>query len=122
MGQVSETDYGFKLAEKHKIKLNEKMNSTNINNNNNKAKQNVPTFAMDETLPSLPLPDLKDTLDKYLESIKPFVSQLEYLKTEKIVREFEHGIGQKLQFHLSQKAHKEKNWVNIYSIFVLYII
>jgi hypothetical protein len=115
MGQVSETDYGFKLAEKHKIKLNEKMKSTNNNNNNNngKTKLHVPTFAMDDTLPQLPLPNLKDTLDKYLESVKPVADKLAYLKTEKIVREFENGIGQKLHFYLTQKAIKEKNWVII---------
>lgn len=72
---------------------------------------NDPTFSKEDLLPSLPLPPLKSTLSKYLESIKPFVSEIEFLNTEKILSDFENGIGSKLDFILRDKARKERNWV-----------
>lgn len=69
------------------------------------------TFSNDELLPSLPLPSLESTLKKYLESIRPFVTHLEYLETEKKVLDFQNGLGKRLQFYLQNKQSKERNWV-----------
>ena len=93
------------------------------------------TFMYDDQLPSLPVPSLEKTLSKYVESTKPFVASTEeYLNTEKKVNQFKNGIGEKLDFHLREKARKERNWLekywldyaylgnlNIYSIFRLFI-
>jgi carnitine O-octanoyltransferase len=76
-----------------------------------------PTFSKEDLLPSLPLPPLKSTLNKYLESIRPFVNQIEYLNTEKKLSDFENGIGGKLDFLLRDRARKERNWV-CFKIFV----
>ena len=70
------------------------------------------TFEFDNDLPPLPLPDLKDTLSTYLESLRPLVtSEKEFAEIENIVREFENGIGQELHERLQQRAATEKNWV-----------
>ena len=70
------------------------------------------TFEFDNDLPPLPLPDLKDTLSTYLESLRPLVtSEKEFAEVEDIVREFENGIGQELHERLQQRAAVEKNWV-----------
>ncbi|XP_059489007.1 peroxisomal carnitine O-octanoyltransferase [Neocloeon triangulifer] len=72
------------------------------------------TFAKDDTLPPLPVPDLKKTIDKYLESVKPHVDGAAYKKTERIARDFENGVAKTLHQKLLEKAKKEKNWVSKY--------
>ncbi|KAL0277700.1 UNVERIFIED_CONTAM: hypothetical protein PYX00_004900 [Menopon gallinae] len=69
------------------------------------------TFEGDVDLPSLPLPELQHTLSRYLDSLKPFTTPAEYLKSFKIVEEFERGIGAELNEKLKEKANNEKNWV-----------
>ena len=71
----------------------------------------VPTFSMEDNLPSLPLPSLKTTLHKYLDSVKPFVSDEELVYTQRLIEDFESGIGARLHEILSEKAINEKNWV-----------
>ncbi len=94
----SETDSGFKL-------LNRNAKLYRLSSYKEK------TFRADNSLPSLPLPDLDQTLNKYLDSVKPFVDQIEFLNTQKIVEKFRNGIGNNLNFHLSEKSKKERNWV-----------
>ena len=95
MGQISETDkyLSNQLEDKEK---------------NNKMR----TFSTDNLLPSLPLPNLDDTLRVYLESVKPFLTKIELLRTEKCVESFKNGVGEKLHFFLIEKAKNERNWVN----------
>ena len=70
------------------------------------------TFEFDNDLPPLPLPDLKDTLSTYLESLRPLLtSEEEFTEVETIVKEFENGIGQELHERLHQRATAKKNWV-----------
>lgn len=71
------------------------------------------TFENDEKLPSLPVPSLSHTLERYLDSVKPFASQNEYYKTERMVKEFQNGIGNELHSKLLKKAAKERNWVSM---------
>jgi hypothetical protein len=110
MGQISETDYGFKLFEK---KLNNFF-LHRYNNNSNTTGSEMSTFSADDLLPSLPVPNLDDTLKKYLESIKPFVNELEYANSEKMVESFKNGIGQRLHFYLVDRSKKKRNWVCIF--------
>jgi carnitine O-octanoyltransferase len=74
------------------------------------------TFEHDETLPSLPVPSLHHTLDRYLDSVKPFVNEEEFMNTARLVSEFENGDGQKLQAKLMQRAKNERNWVSQCSV------
>ncbi|KAL0100385.1 hypothetical protein PUN28_019622 [Cardiocondyla obscurior] len=63
----------------------------------------------EEALPSLPVPDLETTLQKYLaqvEAISP--SHLE--KTRSLVRAFLSGPGPKLQQRLLERRQKTTNW------------
>ncbi|XP_071812660.1 peroxisomal carnitine O-octanoyltransferase-like isoform X2 [Apostichopus japonicus] len=69
------------------------------------------TFQYEESLPSLPLPPLEQTLTKYLESVKPFITVEEYQETEKIVDEFSKDVGKELQQKLEAKAKSSKNWL-----------
>lgn len=69
------------------------------------------TFQNEDILPSLPLPELKQTLDKYLDSVRPHVTEEEFNETERIVKEFENGVGKRLQEKLLKRAQQMRNWV-----------
>ena len=70
------------------------------------------TFSNDELLPPLPLPDLTDSLSLYLDSIKPHLTDEEFVKTKQIVDNFEKNEGKTLHQHLLDRAKERKNWVN----------
>lgn len=64
-------------------------------------------------LPRLPVPQLSQTIDKYIKTVTPFLSEDELKNTKNLLNEFksENGIGEKLQKLLLQKANNEENWL-----------
>ncbi|XP_075147930.1 carnitine O-octanoyltransferase isoform X2 [Haematobia irritans] len=70
------------------------------------------TYDYDEDLPPLPLPELRDTMERYYESIKPFGNEEELSNARKAIKEFENGIGAKLHAKLKERATKMKNWLD----------
>uniref|UniRef100_A0A8P0SWL3 Peroxisomal carnitine O-octanoyltransferase n=1 Tax=Canis lupus familiaris TaxID=9615 RepID=A0A8P0SWL3_CANLF len=72
------------------------------------------TFQYQDSLPSLPVPSLEESLKKYLESVKPFANKEEYKKTEGIVQKFQDGIGRKLHQKLLERAKGKRNWPNYF--------
>ena len=71
-------------------------------------------FSLDESLPPLPLPELRHTLEVYLESVKPHVTEEEFQHTSKLVNEFEkRADASKLQGFLEERANNMKNWVHM---------
>ena len=100
MGQRTETyDYINLLEKNSKKKTLNKMTTT---------------FSFDDSLPSLPLPDLNKTLDKYLESIIPFTDSIEHLNTERIIQRFKSHEGPRLDFYLRERAKQQRNWLEQY--------
>uniref|UniRef100_A0ACB8FWR1 Uncharacterized protein n=2 Tax=Sphaerodactylus townsendi TaxID=933632 RepID=A0ACB8FWR1_9SAUR len=79
------------------------------------------TFQYQRTLPSLPVPALDESLKKYLDSVKPFLNQEEYQKTESIVKAFENGIGKELQQKLLERAKVKQNWLEEWWLNVAYL-
>ncbi|XP_050388403.1 peroxisomal carnitine O-octanoyltransferase [Patella vulgata] len=69
------------------------------------------TFGNQESLPSLPIPPLQKTLDRYLDSVKPFVTDEEYKQTEFLVQQFHSGVGKELHFKLFERAKYMRNWL-----------
>ena len=69
------------------------------------------TFANDESLPDLPLPELGDTLRRYLESVKPHVTEEEFHSTKQIVEDFERNEGPVLHQALVDRTKTHRNWV-----------
>ncbi|KAG2347787.1 acyltransferase ChoActase/COT/CPT [Suillus weaverae] len=74
-------------------------------------------------LPRLPVPDLRKTLDRYLQSIQPFLRedearghslfQASYEKRVQWVNDFEKGIGRLCQHKLHElDAHSPHNWLD----------
>uniref|UniRef100_A0A8D8Y349 Peroxisomal carnitine O-octanoyltransferase n=1 Tax=Cacopsylla melanoneura TaxID=428564 RepID=A0A8D8Y349_9HEMI len=72
----------------------------------------VKSFENDENLSSLPVPPLDLTLDRYIQSIKPFATHEEITNVERLAKEFKNGVGQELQKSLLKKASEEKNWLS----------
>ncbi|XP_078008042.1 peroxisomal carnitine O-octanoyltransferase isoform X2 [Phascolarctos cinereus] len=68
------------------------------------------TFQYQDSLPSLPVPSLDESLKKYLDAVKPFANEEEYKQTEEIVEKFKNGIGEKLQQKLLERAKGKRNW------------
>ncbi|XP_075067972.1 peroxisomal carnitine O-octanoyltransferase isoform X1 [Mixophyes fleayi] len=69
------------------------------------------TFQYQDSLPSLPVPSLKESLSKYCDSVKPFLNEQEYEKTCSIVKSFEDGIGKELHQKLLERARTRRNWL-----------
>eukprot|EP00111_Clytia_hemisphaerica_P009161 TCONS_00026927-protein len=68
------------------------------------------TFDLQSQLPPLPLPTLQDTCNKYLDSVKPFLTKDEFMETGFKVELFQNGIGKELHNKLMQLAKHSKNW------------
>ncbi|XP_059155406.1 peroxisomal carnitine O-octanoyltransferase-like [Physella acuta] len=72
------------------------------------------TFQYNKDLLTLPVPDLSNTLKKYLQSVKPLVTEDEYKKTEFIVQQFASGEGKYLHEKLKEKAKNKRNWLELW--------
>lgn len=70
-------------------------------------------LAHQEGLPRLPVPALQQTLDRYLLTLQPIVSEEELNHTKGLVDEFRKsgGVGERLQNGLQRRAKKTENWV-----------
>ena len=73
--------------------------------------EKVTTYGHQDSLLPLPVPDLEDTLKKYLVTVKPFLTAEEMEHTEAVVEDFKNGIGSKLQEMLVERGEEERNWL-----------
>ncbi|KAI9206579.1 acyltransferase ChoActase/COT/CPT [Polychytrium aggregatum] len=71
------------------------------------------TFRFQSQLPKLPVPELDETCDRYLTTVKPFLSEQDFERTKLAVEEFKKGgVGQELQKRLVERAQKsETSWL-----------
>jgi carnitine O-palmitoyltransferase 1 len=74
-----------------------------------------------DCLPKLPVPDLNQTLDKWLEASRVFVDESQYELTRKAVEEFRQNEGPKIQQYLLQRAAKTENWLTDYWLYAAYL-
>ncbi|PRP84915.1 choline/carnitine O-acetyltransferase [Planoprotostelium fungivorum] len=66
------------------------------------------TFERQDSLPRLPVPDLRSTMTKYLKTVRPLLTDDEYKTTQEHVREFlENGDGERLQKLLMERDSAE---------------
>ena len=71
------------------------------------------TLRFEDSLPKLPIPTLEETSKRYLKSVHPLLSQLEYANTQKAVEEFVKpgSVGEQLQKRLEERRGQHKNWL-----------
>jgi len=69
------------------------------------------TFAAQEKLPKLPIPELEDTLKKYLTAVKPLQTTREHAETQQAVEEFLKSEGPELQERLKKYANGKTSYI-----------
>ncbi|KAI0429857.1 acyltransferase ChoActase/COT/CPT [Xylaria sp. FL1042] len=78
-------------------------------------KSKGPMLRFQESLPRLPVPTLEETATRYVKSLHPLLSPVEFAASKKAVDEFIRpgGVGEKLQKKLIAKREdpKTKNWL-----------
>lgn len=79
------------------------------------------TFALDDDLPSLPLPSLRGSADLYLRSVAAVVEEDEFRHVESLVNHFVEHEGAVYHSKLMEKSKKEKNWLERWWMEVVYL-
>ena len=69
------------------------------------------TFAGQDKLPKLPIPDLESTTSKYLAALKPLQSPREHAETKQAVEEFLRSEGPELQERLKKYANGKTSYI-----------
>lgn len=69
-------------------------------------------YSFQGSLPHLPLPSVKDTMTRYLRSVKPLMDEETYRVVEQEAGEFANGLGKKLQRYLFLKSWWASNYVS----------
>ncbi|XP_076852436.1 carnitine O-palmitoyltransferase 1, liver isoform [Brachyhypopomus gauderio] len=69
-------------------------------------------YSYQMSLPHLPVPTIKDTLERYLVSVRPLLSDGEFERTTRLAAEFERTLGNRLQRYLKLKALWASNYVS----------
>jgi len=69
-------------------------------------------YSFQGALPALPLPGLKDTTRRYLRSVRPLLDDKQYAEMEHLCKDFEKGLGPRLQFFLHLKRMFSTNYVS----------
>jgi carnitine O-acetyltransferase len=69
------------------------------------------TFAAQDKLPKLPIPDLDGSMTKYLQALKPLQSPREHAETQQAVDEFLKSEGPELQERLKKYATGKTSYI-----------
>uniref|UniRef100_A0A674MKP7 Carnitine O-palmitoyltransferase n=1 Tax=Takifugu rubripes TaxID=31033 RepID=A0A674MKP7_TAKRU len=69
-------------------------------------------YSYQASLPNLPVPAVKDTVKRYLESVRPLMDDAQYEHVTKLAAEFESSLGNRLQWYLKLKALWVTNYVS----------
>uniref|UniRef100_A0A672KWQ9 carnitine O-palmitoyltransferase n=1 Tax=Sinocyclocheilus grahami TaxID=75366 RepID=A0A672KWQ9_SINGR len=69
-------------------------------------------YSYQTSLPHLPVPSIKDTLERYLESVKPLLDVAGFQRMTRLAAEFEKSLGNRLQKYLKLKALWATNYVS----------
>ncbi|XP_069804746.1 carnitine O-palmitoyltransferase 1, liver isoform-like isoform X2 [Dendropsophus ebraccatus] len=69
-------------------------------------------YSYQASLPRLPVPKIKDTMEKYLESVRPLMNDEEFKRMTGLAKDFEVKLGPKLQWYLKLKSWWASNYVS----------
>ena len=71
----------------------------------------IPTYHFQSSLPRLPIPNLQDTISRYLAAQRPFLSREQFRHTSSVAREFakEGSEGWRLHRELVEKDNREQH-------------
>uniref|UniRef100_A0A8C2C417 carnitine O-palmitoyltransferase n=1 Tax=Cyprinus carpio TaxID=7962 RepID=A0A8C2C417_CYPCA len=69
-------------------------------------------YSFQNSLPHLPVPSVKETMRRYLESVQPLLSDEEHRRMQSLALDFEKNLGPKLQWYLKLKSWWATNYVS----------
>ncbi|XP_069557956.1 carnitine O-palmitoyltransferase 1, liver isoform isoform X2 [Brachyistius frenatus] len=69
-------------------------------------------YSFQNSLPRLPLPSVKDTCRRYLESVRPLMEDEQYERMKGLTEDFEKNLGPRLQWYLKLKSWWASNYVS----------
>ncbi|KAM9177402.1 carnitine O-palmitoyltransferase 1, muscle isoform [Dugong dugon] len=69
-------------------------------------------YSFQTSLPTLPVPSVSATIQRYLESVKPLLGDEEYYRMETLAKEFQHKTAPRLQKYLVLKSWWATNYVS----------
>uniref|UniRef100_A0A8D0GZ92 Choline/carnitine acyltransferase domain-containing protein n=1 Tax=Sphenodon punctatus TaxID=8508 RepID=A0A8D0GZ92_SPHPU len=69
-------------------------------------------YSYQASLPRLPVPAIKDTMQRYLESVRPLMTDAEFNRMTGLARDFERSLGPRLQWYLKVKSWWASNYVS----------
>ncbi|XP_032395126.1 carnitine O-acetyltransferase isoform X1 [Etheostoma spectabile] len=74
-------------------------------------------------LPTLPVPHLQQTCERYVRALEPILKVDELKQTRELVDEFQKpgGIGERLQRSLEKRAQNTENWLSEWWVLVAYL-
>ncbi|XP_044049103.1 carnitine O-palmitoyltransferase 1, liver isoform isoform X2 [Siniperca chuatsi] len=69
-------------------------------------------YSFQNSLPRLPVPTIKDTCRRYLESVRPLMDDEQYERMQGLTKDFEKNLGPRLQWYLKLKSWWASNYVS----------
>ncbi|XP_045892612.1 carnitine O-palmitoyltransferase 1, liver isoform isoform X1 [Micropterus dolomieu] len=69
-------------------------------------------YSFQNSLPRLPVPTIKDTCRRYLDSVRPLMDDEQYERMEALTKDFEKNLGPRLQWYLKLKSWWASNYVS----------
>ncbi|GAB0190119.1 carnitine O-palmitoyltransferase 1, liver [Grus japonensis] len=69
-------------------------------------------YSFQTSLPRLPVPAVKDTVNRYLESVRPLMDDEEFRRMEGLAKDFAFNLGPRLQWYLKLKSWWATNYVS----------
>ncbi|XP_074534501.1 carnitine O-palmitoyltransferase 1, liver isoform isoform X1 [Halichoeres trimaculatus] len=69
-------------------------------------------YSFQNSLPRLPVPAVKDTCRRYLESVRPLMEDEQYERMKGLAKDFEKNLGPRLQWYLKLKSWWASNYVS----------
>ncbi|XP_057691806.1 carnitine O-palmitoyltransferase 1, liver isoform isoform X1 [Corythoichthys intestinalis] len=69
-------------------------------------------YSFQNSLPRLPVPPVKDTCRRYLESVRPLMDDEKFERMRGLAKDFESNLGPRLQWYLKLKSWWASNYVS----------
>ncbi|XP_033823336.1 carnitine O-palmitoyltransferase 1, liver isoform isoform X2 [Periophthalmus magnuspinnatus] len=69
-------------------------------------------YSFQNSLPRLPVPAVKDTCRRYLESVRPLMEDEQFERMKGLAKDFEKNLGPRLQWYLKLKSWWASNYVS----------